>query len=488
MLSLGRKRVASRHPPSPLLLGATGGLGSLFCLIGASQAASPFAEHSGGSWFFSLQLARAGDGLESGVLLVYAGLAVLVCSWLGLLLESKTLSPHQLFGIVASWSFPLVFIAPLFSHDAYSYLAQAEMVSRGLSPYHQGASSLPPGPFLAHVDPIWRHAVTPYGPGWLRLVQGLLFIAGHHLLGALALLRVVALVSYAAIVWGVFVIAREIGLSPTEAVAFGVANPLVLLTTLGGLHNDSLMLAFVVGGVALAVRGRFLAGSLLCALGAEVKAPAFLGVVFIACWASSKRSTARRLLTVAGHLVGTGVVVFLLDLATGLGSSWVRAAFTPGKVVSWLDPATAVGLGLSHLLSALGAGAHRAAALAGARALFLLGAAVFSALLAWRSDIRSGPGRLGAGYLAFALLGPIIWPWYESWGMCLLGTKQWRTRPVTATLVGLSILAVFADFPPGRDYTAGSLLFSILGWGAVFLLAVATGYWLGRPRVPAGAS
>ena len=44
--------------------------------------------------------------------------------------------------VFALWIVPLLIIAPLFSRDVYSYVAQGEMMSHHISPYHYGPGVL----------------------------------------------------------------------------------------------------------------------------------------------------------------------------------------------------------------------------------------------------------------------------------------------------------------------------------------------------------
>lgn len=473
--------VRRRRRPGPLV---AGGLGSVLITLGSAATGSPFTEHRPGSWFF--QLGPAGtNGRFLGVVAVYAGLVALLGAWLGLLGEHPAPGPRRLWAALAAFGGPLVFAGPLFSQDAYSYLAQGQMLSRGLDPYRTGAAALGPGGYLAHVAPIWRHAIAPYGPGFERLVEGLVLAAGHRLLGALALWRLVSLVSVAVLAWAVPELARATGHDPSRAVLWGVLNPLVLLTLLGGMHNDAEMIALVAAGLVVAVRGRPYLGTVLCALGAEVKAPALLAVVFLAWWAGRRGGHAsgwRRVGDVAAHLALAGAVLAAVGAASGLGWGFLRAAVTPGKVVSWLDPVTALGLALSHLAAAAGLGAHQSAFVAAGRAAGLVAAGVLSLGLLLRSSTRSWPVHLGGAFLALALLGPVVWPWYETWGIVLLGVGTGALKgrgPVV--LAALSALGCIADFPSARVLASGSPWLVAAGWTAVALVLAAAAY-LNVPR------
>ena len=105
------------------LLGLAGSLG--VALAGPHLAGGPVR------WWFDPSL---------GAALFYAGIVALCAAWLAL--GRVTLTPRELGIIGAAWCLPLLLTAPLFSQDAYSYLAQGTLVHLGIDPYrHAPAAS-----------------------------------------------------------------------------------------------------------------------------------------------------------------------------------------------------------------------------------------------------------------------------------------------------------------------------------------------------------
>jgi alpha-1,6-mannosyltransferase len=293
----------------------------------------------------------------------------------------------------------------------------------------------------------------------------------------------VALVGVALIAWGVTVLARSFGRDPAPAVALAVLNPLVLLVLLGGAHNDALMLGLLVAGCAEARRNHFLIGLSLCALAAEVKVPALLGALFIGWWWSGESPRWRpRLMRVAAAVLITIAVMAVIGLISGLGWRWLDTFGNPGAVVSWLDPATAVGLSLSHLSSALGVGGHSAGYVQATRAAGIALAAVISVGLVLRSARIGAMQALGWSLLVFVALGPVVWPWYETWGFVFLAVmaEGWTLR----LLLALSAIACFADLPSLRFYGTTDPALAIVSW--MVLVGLIATYALMRlvPSVP----
>jgi hypothetical protein len=426
-------------------------------------------------------------------MLVYAGVVLMIGSWFEIV---RTVRRHpgiplrSVVAIATAWVLPVLVMPPLFSRDVYTYAAQGEMVRRGINPYLHGPIALGQSRFLGFVDPLWRTAPAPYGPAWERLSEAIVSVARHDVLATLVGFRLVALIGVALMAWGVPALARSIGREQTVAFSLAVLNPVVPLVLVGGAHNDALMLGLLVAGCALARRNHVFAGLVLCALAAEVKIPALIGAAFIGWWWSDPSLPwRRRCLPVAAALAIALGVMSLISAVSGLGWRWLDGLSNPGVVVSWLDPATAVGLALGHLTSVLGLGHHAAALVRGARAVSLVLAAVISAGLVVRSD-RVGPVRaLGWSLLVFAVLGPVVWPWYETWGFAFLAVvaEGWTLRIVLL----LSAVACCADVPAARFLGTGEHpVLTIACWtcliGAVIAYASARVIPTVRPLRPAG--
>jgi len=457
--------------------GVVGFLGAVSVLIGVAQAGSPFVVKAPGAWFFGIDSSPGSkNGTFLGLMLVYVGVAVLVGSWFEIV---RTLRRHpgtplgSVAAIACAWALPVLVMPPLFSRDVYSYVAQGEMITRGFNPYVHGPSVLGSGRILHLVDPLWRHSRAPYGPAWERLSSGILGLTRHDVLAALVGFRAVALIGVVLIAWGVTSLARSTGRDEAVVFALAVLNPLILLVLLGGAHNDALMLGLLVVGCALARRDHVLIGLALCALAGQVKIPALIGVVLIGWWWSEGASSwPKRIPKMATALLTAAVFTALLSALSGLGWRWLGGLSDPGVVVSWLDPATAVGLALSHLAGLLGAGPHPVGFVQASRAAGLALAALISVALITRSGRAGHLQALGWSLVVFVVLGPVIWPWYETWGIVVLAViaEGWTLRIVLA----FSAIACFADVPPARFFGTNDPFLAVVCW--FFLLGAVLVY------------
>jgi hypothetical protein len=455
--------------------GVAGLLGSLSVLLGL-LAGSPFSVRAPGAWFFATTggARPAGTGFL-GVMLVDAGIVLMLGAWFEVVRTVRrqpSVPMPRLVAILVAWVAPVLVMPPLFSRDVYSYAAQGAMVQRDLDPYVHTPSALGGGPFLDLVDPLWRHAPAPYGPAWERLSGVIVGLSSHNVAMAVAGFRLVALMGLALIAWGVSSLARSIGRPGSVAFALGPLNPLVLLVLVGGDHNDALMLGLLVAGCALARRRHALAGLVLCALAAQVKLPALIGAVFIGWWwHDATGSWRQRIPRVVAAVAIVVVLMGVISEVSNLGWHWLTGLANPGTVVSWLDPATALGLAMSHAASALGAGGHTAGLVEISRGTGLGLAAVLSVGLLLRSRRQGEVAALGWSLLLLAVLGPVVWPWYETWGFVVLAVvaEGWTLRLVLA----LSAVACFADMPPMRSLGAPDPVLTVICW-TVLVGAVAT--------------
>ena len=446
----------------PALLGF---VAMILILASGSFTNSPFKLNMTGTWFFGEPLSgNVGLGSETKLLLsivfMLAGLLLLMRVWLRLA-EVLKLHPgaklKSLYWILVLWATPMIIAPPLFSRDVFSYAAQGEMTSHHLSPYILGPFSLGSSPFVNPVDALWGNTPAPYGPLFLFLDGSIAKLTGHNQLATVVGLRLLEVGAVALLGFGVTMLARGLGRDPGEALVLSALNPLVLLTLVAGAHNDALMAALLVLGIALAVRRRPGWGIILCACAASVKAPAALGIAFIAwTWAGPGATWRRRLRQISIASGVTAVVLSIWTLLAGFGFGWVRNLLTNGTVRSWAAPATAVGLAVSYTLRALGATAISVGGtLSVTRLLGALVALSFAGWLLVHASRRGWVRSLGLALVLIVELGPVVQPWYLAWGLMLLAASYQGREHFWLLL--LSITGPFIGIPGGSTLLAGLL-------------------------------
>ncbi|WP_296137880.1 polyprenol phosphomannose-dependent alpha 1,6 mannosyltransferase MptB [uncultured Tessaracoccus sp.] len=378
----------------------------------------------------------------TGTLLTLLGLALLLEAWFRLRPSNRRdrgrpmLRNWAVLAIVAS---PLLIGPPVFSHDAYSYVAHGWLLHNGLDPYQVGPGVLP-GPFADQVAWVWRETPAPYGPLALRMSHGLVVLAGFEPLLATWLHRVPALVGVGLIGYFVPRLARMVGVSRSTASWFATLNPILIIDFIGGAHNDSLMTGLMVLGIwATLTWRRWLPGALVVGLAATIKQPAILAAValpfLVRPWTSWRwravldaawRATASLLVAVGAFVVVT--------LATGLGFGWVHATDVPGKVDTF-SPVVILGRVLEFPLVEAGHAALGATVFSAVRTLGVLAIGVGMVVFAVRYLGRQPLRFVSWSLIWFSLCAPALHSWYLLWGGVLLPMTHPTRRMMRAAIV-----------------------------------------------------
>jgi alpha-1,6-mannosyltransferase len=428
--------------------------------VGSSFSNSPFKLEMPGTWFFGVPTANTAATdhgnqtlLMLGLVLVYGGLVLLLRVWiqLGKALKARPGAPIKaLVWILVLWVIPMMVIAPIFSRDVFSYAAQGEMVSHHISPYIYGPFTLGSGPYVNPVDPLWGNTPAPYGPLFM-IIDGFFASATfHHATVTVLVLRILELAAVALLAYCIPKLARSFNRDAGEAFVLAVLNPIVVLTLIGGAHNDALMVALLVAGLTAARLKHPVWGVILCALAAAVKAPAALGILYIGWeWLGTGIPLRQRLRPIAISGLIAAAVLGALTLLSGLGLGWVGNLLTPGTVKSWDAPATAIGMALTGLGHVVGIGVAQASVLSVTRMIGLGLSIVVGIWLLKESDRIGELNAIGLTLLLFVVLGPVVQPWYLTWGLVLLApVAEGRIR---TTLIVLSVVSPFVGLPGGRE-------------------------------------
>ena len=146
----------------------------------------------------------------------------------------------------------------------------------------------------------WPDITSPYGP---LFTLGSYATAPLGIAGGVWAYKVSVAAASLGCVWLVWLLARALGRPQVPAIVLVGLNPLLLVYGVGGAHNDVYMLALVLGGVLLAVRGREALGAGAIVAGAAVKATGGLALPFL--WLGARHRGA----VVRGALIAAAAVV-----------------------------------------------------------------------------------------------------------------------------------------------------------------------------------
>lgn len=412
-----------------------------------------------------------------GTLAALIGVALIMLSWLELRprpgMRSIGFRP-----VLLLWSFPMLLAPPIFSHDAYAYAAEGEMIHQDINPYEMPVAMMP-GRWADQVVETWRFTRAPYGPLALQLNHLVVDVFGHSpYWSASAGMRVLVLVSVLAIAVTVPQLARRLNVDPKLAMWFGIVNPLTITHLIGGAHNDAVMLGFVALGLFVASRGRFLVGCAFVAAAAAIKIPAILAIVPVALLAwpvlNLGQTRARRLWQgswrVAIATVVMGVMFVFITLACMLGWGWIEALSVPGMVVT-MAPSTMVGELVRAGMNLMGLFAQAQLA---TQIIRVLGILVGAAAIIWMY-LKYTPEQpmkfLPYAFLALALGSPALHPWYFSWVLVFMAFAHPSLMITRITAWGSILLLTYSsiNFAIRNESfalaAAGLIAFAWLLWG-----------------------
>ncbi|WP_068278197.1 alpha-(1-_6)-mannopyranosyltransferase A [Aldersonia kunmingensis] len=438
------------------VLGLFGALMITFGGFGAGSVRrrDPLLEAAHLSWL------RFGHGLVLSSLMVWIGVLLMIAAWvrLGRTTINDGVSLNELRSIVGIWLFPLLFAVPMFSRDAYSYLAQGALLRDGFDPYAVGPVANP-GILLDNVSNVWTTTTAPYGPIFLLLGRAITTITGDSVIGGTMLLRLTMLPGLALMMWAVPHLARHLGGKPAVALWLAVLNPLVLIHLMGGVHNEMLMVGLMAAGIALVLERHHVGGIVLVAIGVAIKATAGIALPFIV-WIWMQHERERRAERGEGPLphpmalfartaaLGIGVFAAVFAVASviaGVGIGWLTALSGSAKIINWLSLPTI----LAHIVTwftplSLGPVLDVTRMLCGIALLGVLGWAW------WRFRRTEREAVLGIliAFMAIVILSPAALPWYYSWPLAL-GAGFALTTPTLMVLVGVSTWLMLVFQPDG---------------------------------------
>lgn len=398
---------------------------------------------------FFIEFRTEVPGVISCIVLMAVGIVWLTRTWIlarPWVQAAGEITGRGLARVLAMWSAPLMLSFPILSRDVYSYLAQGRMLHAGKSPYAEGVSALP-GWFDGGSDSLWAQSPSPYGPFFLVLARIIYFASNGIPEIGVGLLRIIAVLG----VWGCYhftaKLAQKMGQSANWANWAIVGNPLFLLTMIGGVHNDALMIAGVFSAFAYAYDRRPMAATMALAIAVSVKPIVLLALPFIGLVLLGRSPSMRERWKIWAKVAALSLTwLLLIGAVTNLWFGWLLAMFTAGDAAFPYAPVGLIGWSLSNLAGIFGADISLVNAIV--VGVFQVIALAIVARLALAKD-TSSPVRLAAWALsAVVLLAPIIQPWYILWLMALFAISHkvsWGSEKLMIYASSLILVAVFVD-------------------------------------------
>jgi alpha-1,6-mannosyltransferase len=435
----------------PIVLGTVGGVLMLAGSLGAAagDVRDPFLGDGPLSWM------HYGHGRALASIVLYGGYVLLVSAWvlLGRHVLAGRIGVRPLLVASACWIAPMMLAPALFTRDPFSYLVQGALALQGLNPYTAAPTEVGSPELLASVHPFWQGTPAPYGPLFILMIKGVVWVTGSNVLAGVLLTRLVQLVGLVVLVWALPRLVRHLGGSLPVAVWLAVAGPITVVHLVGGAHNDLLMIGFLAAGAALVLDGRHVAGVAVVTLAVAVKASAVVALPFLVwVWAGHLTSTrARNVARAMSAAVGTFVAVFAASsLLAWVDVGWLGSVNASSRLVNWLSPPTAAGE-LIHAVVNVVVDVPKGPFITVTR---IIGTAILVVYAVWQwwQARAGGPDAVRRAALvlfAVAVLSATMLPWYLTWSLCLAAALPWRPRQL-AVMVGVSAFMVAPYSPDGE--------------------------------------
>lgn len=224
----------------------------------------------------------------------------------GVLIAGAELHRRIVLGAIVVLHVVFLLAPPLLSSDVFSYLDYARLGAlHGIDPYLHGPVAAPHDPAFALTA--WRHAASVYGPLFTVASYPLAHLPLDVAIWCFKLATAAASLGCVALVWR---IAGRLGHSPARAAAVYGLNPVLLVWTVGGTHNDLLMLLLALAGVALALEAREALGGAAVIAAAAVKATAGIVLPFLLIGVRRGRRAAAGAALAAVLVVGLSAIAF----------------------------------------------------------------------------------------------------------------------------------------------------------------------------------
>jgi len=364
--------------------------------------------------------------------LTLALLAMTACWVLAVACAPRVRLPAVLAAVVASDV--LLTLSPPFSlTDTFNYLHYGRMLPLfGLNPYTslpiQGSAD------PAYVYSTWHHLPSPYGPLFTLFTEAL---APLSLATAYWVLKAVIGLAALAVAALTAALARALGREPARAVAFVALNPLVLVYGIGGVHNDVLFMALLLGSALLIVKRHEVEGGVGLALAAAIKLSAGLAIPIL--WAASRR----RWRTAIGVAAGGVAMLVMVKLAFG---GHLPNDGTQEKLVASLS--------LPNLLGLAAGQGGLSAQLRGELQVVLVLVSIGLVLWTWRTR----DWLTGVAWAMVLLIVTLGWamPWYVLWVLPFAALGRRAGPRAAAIALTVFLLAVWAPATPPLLHRLGA--------------------------------
>lgn len=333
----------------------------------------------------------------------------------------------------------ILFVPPILAQDLFNYVSYGRALSvYGKNPYIATPRAFPTEPVLRYIG--WKGTPSVYGP----LFNYMAALAGLGGKGAVENTIVFKLMTFVFFVASLFVIddlARRLRPDRRDFILLAAAwNPLVIIHLVGGGHNDTIMIFFVVTGFLLYHKGYPILAMGSVVLASMIKSTALFVLIpmVVLFLRQNARWTLRKYVEAAAVLIGVPLALYV---PTWPGLKGFKLVLSVGSGYSDISIPRFFRGQLSAALRGMGLASSTAGtvSMSTVRVFFMLVFIVLFVFFCYR--VRDLPSLIFyAGIIIFTFTLTTTWlmPWYAGFQLVLLaltGSYRWTVAGVGLTLI-----------------------------------------------------
>lgn len=361
--------------------------------------------------------------------------------WTLVLLARKSrLSSAFIIGASAALCLWVLFVTPILAKRLFNYASYGKMLSlHGVSPYVHVPAEFRHDPVLPYIS--WKYTISVYGPLFNYLAALTTLVARQSAVADIFAFKLVAFAFFIGSLFVVDSLARRLHPAKRAFILAAVAlNPLLIIQLVGGAHNDTMMLFFVLLGFLLYRQEKpvFALFSVMLAVLVKTTAAFVLIPMLVLFVRQNSRWTLRKYAQAAAVLVATPLA-FYLPIWPGVAT--LKKIISVGTDFSAASVPRQFRNGLQSLLRALGLRSSSAFSIGqtATRALFMLAFLILLAVLCYKvRDIYSLILYSGVIMFAFVVCTTWLMPWYVGFVAALMivsGSQAMAAGGIGLTLV-----------------------------------------------------
>jgi alpha-1,6-mannosyltransferase len=399
--------------------------------------------------------------------------------------------------VVAAISLALAVAGPLMlSRDVASYAAYGRMIAvHHSNPYEREPADFPSDPFTPVVSLEWIHTRSVYGPAFTLTSAGIARAWSGSPGGTILAFKALAGLSCWVAVLLCAAACRLVRPErvPLAAVVVGL-NPVIVVHTVGGGHNDALLAALLAGALLLALKagGRHaLAVTALLALAVLVKVVAAIPLA-LWIWSVALPSPPRvRVRVLAAHIGAAAAVAVAISAPLFAGWRTATATLNLASRQGWASGARFVARGAEAIGRAVAGREVAAGGRLVVYAAFLVAFVVVVLKLLSRRGLDAPADAWGISLLLFALAAPYFLPWYAMWFVPFLALMEdgflVRVGLIAAALLALTGIPAEPTPDPALWRAMVLVVHYAVAPAMLALFCLSAGHALSRSRHPVGA-